>query len=408
MTLSLDEARPGADAGGRTTERELVQRARGLRELLKSEQEDTELQGRYSERLHQEFLDAGFYRILTPAAFGGLELGIGTFFRVITEVARGNPSAAWCLSLGAGHALPMASYWPAEAQREAFGEGRTFIAPHRNQGGFGKAVKVEGGYRVTCTYNYCSGVPYSTHFMGTTLLEQPDGDPTQLVVVVPREDYTILDDWGNGRTLGMQGSGSNSVVLDDVFVPEHMAVPYDWHDHLGPTPGTRLHDNPLYIGRLTAFYAGEVISVAIGTALAALDEYEHIIRTRMTLKAPRVHKMETEQAQRVMGEALTLTDAAQSIMADVGRLHTELATDALEGGPSYGYAEDTRLRGRVHQAGQLALRAMDLIFPHAGSSAAKQGEPLQRYYRDMAMFRGHPTAIMSDLAVTHGRTHLGL
>ncbi|MBC9734439.1 acyl-CoA dehydrogenase family protein [Nocardioides marmotae] len=409
MTLSLDdETTAGTARGSRLAEDELVLRAQELRELLVKEQEDTERAGHYSERIHEAFADAGFYRILTPAAFGGLELGIGTFFRVVTEVARGNPSAAWCLALGAGHALPMASYWSAEAQREAFGEGRTFIAPHRNQGGFGKAVRVDGGYVVDCTFNYCSGVPFSTHFMGTTLLQNPDGPPSQLVVVVPRESYTVLDDWGNGRTLGMQGSGSNSVVLDNVFVPDHMAVPYNWHDHVGPTPGTELHDNPLYIGRLTAFYAGEVISVAIGTAQAALDEYESIIRTRTTLKEPRVLKMETETAQRVLGRALILTDAAQSIMADVGRLHTELATAALDGGAPFTYVEDTRLRGRVHQAGQLAIQAMDLIFPNAGSSAARQGEPLQRYYRDMGMFRGHPTALIDDLAVGHGRTHLGL
>lgn len=226
----------------------LVSAARDMRGVLREEQADTELRGTYSQRLHEEFLRAGFYRMLSPRAFGGLEVDPGTFFRVITEVARGNPGASWCLSLGSGHSLPMATYWSEKAQREAFGEEGVFIAPHRNQGGFGQAVKVDGGYKVDVTYNYCSGVPHSTHFMGTTLLEMADGSKQQLVIVVPRGEYEIVDDWGNGQTLGMQGSGSNSVILDDVFVPEHMAVPYDWHDHLGATQGSELHGNPLYMG----------------------------------------------------------------------------------------------------------------------------------------------------------------
>lgn len=395
-------------AVGTAARRDLVESARALREQLLAEQEDTEVRGHYSPELHKEFEQAGFYRMMAPAAFGGLQVDPGTFFRVITEIARGNPGAAWCLSLGSGHALPMATYWGERAQREVFGDHGQFIAPHRNQGGFGGATRVDGGYIVDGTFNYCSGVPYSTHLMATTLLEEPDGAKRQLVVVVPREQYTILDDWGNGETLGMQGSGSNSVVLEKVFVPEHMAVPYTWLDHVGPTPGSVLHGSPLYMGRLTAFYAGEVISVALGTALAALDEYERIIRTRKTIKEPRVLRMETEEAQRVLGQALTLTDAAASILSDVGNLYMELSTEAYEGGTPFTYKEDTRLRGRVHQAGQLAIRAFDLIFQNAGSSALRRGERMARYYRDMAMFRSHPTALMDTLAIVHAKTHLGI
>lgn len=404
MTLTLTSGQAiGSDA-----RRELVESARALRERLLADQEETELRGHYSPELHKEFERAGFYRMMAPAKFGGLQVDPGTFFQVITEVARGNPGAAWCLSLGSGHALPMATYWGERAQQEVFGDHGQFIAPHRNQGGFGKAVRVDGGYVVEGTFDYCSGVPYSTHVMLTTRLEEPDGSTSPLVVVVPRDQYTIVDDWGHGETLGMQGSGSNSVVLDKVFVPEHMAVPHDWHEHVGHTPGSRLHGSPLYMGRLTAFYAGEVISVALGTALAALDEYERIIRTKKTIKAPQVLRMETHEAQRVLGLALTLTDAASSILSDVGRLYMELATEAYHGGAPFTHKEDTRLRGRVHQAGQLALQAFDLVFQHAGSGATRRGERMARYYRDMAMFRGHPTALIDTLAVIHAQTYLGI
>lgn len=391
----------------RAVHRDLVARAAALHDLLVEEQADTEQRGHYSPRLHQEFLDAGFYKMMAPKQFGGLQVNPATFFAVISEVARGNPSAGWCLALGSGHAFSLASYWPEEAQREAFGSDGIFIAPHRNQGGFGQAVQTDGGYVVSGTFNYSSGVPHSTHFMGTTLVTMANGEKQQIVIVIPRDQYTILDDWGNGATLGMQGSGSNSVTLENVFVPNHMVVPYNWHTHVGPTVGSTLHDSGLYLGRLTAFYAGEVISVAIGTARAALDEFEAILNTKTTLKEPRILRAKTEEGQRVFGKALTLIDAAASIMSDVGRLYAELGEESHLGGADFTYADDTRLRGRVHQAGQLALQAMDLIFPNAGSSAAARGTRMARYYRDMAMFRGHPTALIDSLSVGHGQAFLG-
>lgn len=389
---------------------ELVERAAALRPLLIEQQPDTERRGHYSPALHEEFQQAGFSRILQPRMFGGYELDLGTFFAVVSEIARGNPSAAWCLSLGSGHALPMAAYFNERAQRETFGPDGDFRAPHRNQGGFGSATPVDGGVVVNATYNYCSGVPYSTHFMGTTLLSDPRGSerPKQLVVVIPRGEYEIQDDWGNGSILGMQGSGSNSVKVENVFVPDHMTAPYNWTTHTGPTHGTALHKNPLYVGRMTAFYAGEVISVAVGTARAALDEFERIVTTKKTIKAPQVLRYETAEVQRVFGLALTMVDAAESLLNDVGNLYTEYARAWYDDEVPFTWKMDTRLRGRVHQAGRLAADAVDLLFQNAGSSAAMYGQRMQRYYRDISVFKGHPTGTVDAAAVVHAQTYFGL
>ena len=109
--------------------------------------------------------------------------------------------------------------------------------------------------------------------------------------VVAQGSYTILDDWGGDKVLGMRASGSNSVRVEDVFVPEHHV------GYLAPglastpdsmengTPGTRLHGNPMYLGRLAGPFHATLVMPVIGAARAALDEYEEIIRTRKTLRA---------------------------------------------------------------------------------------------------------------------------
>jgi 3-hydroxy-9,10-secoandrosta-1,3,5(10)-triene-9,17-dione monooxygenase len=187
-----------------------------------------------------------------------------------------------------------------------------------------------------------------------------------------------------------------------------MTAPYDWTSQAGPTYGSVLHRNGLYVGRLTAFYAGEVISVAVGTARAALDEFERIVTTKKTTKAPRVLRYQTAEVQRIFGLALTMVDAAESLLNDVGNLYTEHARAWYDDAVPFTWKMDTRLRGRVHQAGRLAADAVDLLFQNAGSSAAMYGQRMQRYYRDISVFKGHPTGTVDTAAVVHAQTYFGL
>ena len=135
------------------------------------------------------------------------------------EIARGHPGVGWCLALAASHAFEVASHWSEQAQVELFGDGH-FIAPHRAPP-LGTLTPVEGGYRLSGQWDYCSGIPYATHFIGGALIRRPGQPPVHGHAVVAQGSYTILDDWGGDKVLGMRASGSNSVRVEDVFVPEH-------------------------------------------------------------------------------------------------------------------------------------------------------------------------------------------
>src|SRR5262249_50878581 len=113
------------------TPAQMLARAEALRPLLLEEQAATEDRGFYSERIHEEFRAAGFYRMLQPRRFGGYEFDLPSFARVIVEVARGCPSSGWCLCLAAGHAMNVASLFSEQAQAEAFGPDGEFRAPSR-------------------------------------------------------------------------------------------------------------------------------------------------------------------------------------------------------------------------------------------------------------------------------------
>ena len=109
------------------TPAEMVARAEAFRARLLAEQAATEARGYYSQELHEAFRDAGFYRLLMPRRYGGLELDLPTFYRVITSIARGCPSTGWMLALGSAHVLQLATSFSERAQDELL-EGGHFVA----------------------------------------------------------------------------------------------------------------------------------------------------------------------------------------------------------------------------------------------------------------------------------------
>ena len=103
------------------TPAELLARADGFRELLLEEQRATEERGYYSQEIHEAFRAAGFYRMLQPRRFGGYEVDVPDFARVILSVSRGCPSSGWCLCLASAHAMQVASLFGEQAQADVFG-----------------------------------------------------------------------------------------------------------------------------------------------------------------------------------------------------------------------------------------------------------------------------------------------
>ena len=114
---------------------------------------------------------------------------------------------------------------------------------------------------MTGRWNYCSGIPHATHLMANAIVADGAAMRRTVIVVLPKTAYRILPDWGGEQTLGMRASGSNSVEVKDAFVPAHHAVAFDvmfarpdGMEH--GTPGTRLHGDPMYLGRLMGPYHG--------------------------------------------------------------------------------------------------------------------------------------------------------
>jgi len=402
---ALSQPEPGL------TGAELIRRAISLRAQLRAEQDQSEARGCHSPGLEEAFVAAGFYRALQPRRFGGYEFDYTTFYRAMVEIARGDPGVAWCLILGATHCAQVAAHWPEQAQIELFGPDGHFIAPHRAAGPAGRCRRVDGGYLVEGVWNYASGVPYCTHFIGNVMVE---GTSEQVVFIVPRKSIEILDDWGGDATLGMRSSGSNSVRISEALVPEHHVIPAGrglWSaDDVGTagTYGTRLHGNPMYLGRMMGPYHASLVATVVGAVRAALDEFEDIARARTTRFPPGLRWYEHVDVQRPFGQALTLADAAEAVLIQACETHMAYCRRWAGDGTPFAAEDSLRLWGMLINAGGLACDGVDLLFRAASSSAARKGERIERYWRDCAMYRSHTSAQFANLASGLGRLHFGL
>jgi len=392
------------------TPEKLIQRARDMREMFRAQQDEADERGWYTDEVHETLKRGGFYRIVQPKMFGGYEFEPSTLIKVVIEIARGHPSSGWCYCLGSSHALIAASHFEEETQAEVFGPDGDFRAPHRAPPS-GKFERVEGGYRVTGAWNYSSGAPICTHFMGGSVLPVDDGGPKlNRDFIVPRKDIEIIPDWGGDRSLGMRGSGSQTVKLTDVFIPDRrfcksvlLTLP-DWSDG---TPGTRLHGNPMYLGIPGGLYHSTFTAIMTGTAYAAIDEFEEIMRKKSVMGRPDVLKLHDPASQTALGEALAMTHAAEALAIAVSSEYMALCRRWQETGEPITPKDTLRIWSIAQKGCYLACDAVQVLLRAASASASHKGQRMQRYFRDIQMYLVHPSA-QPIVSLMYAQNYVGL
>ena len=367
------------------TEQEVIARAERIAETLVDRQRETEERGYYALDTHNELLAGGFFRLLVPRRYGGYEFGIDTHMKVTAALARGCPSTAWQYTFGASHAHMVGTLFGERAQRELFAAG-DFICPGVI-GPVGMAEPAEdGGWIVDGTFRYASGSPYATHFAGQTFVPVAEGEPPELLLfVAPREQWERLDDWGG--QLGLKGSGSHGIRIEKAHIPAHHTLPGHMGEQsvVGGTPGLELHGNTLYGGSLLGPFNFQVGVIAVGMAEGALDAYSELMRSRTTIYPPVVPRTEDPDYQLRYGEAAGRIAAARGAMNEMLRQWHETADTGTA-------TREAELRMSIisREVVRLCWSAVsEILIPTAGTSAVRDGERLERLWRDMSTLHTH-------------------
>jgi 3-hydroxy-9,10-secoandrosta-1,3,5(10)-triene-9,17-dione monooxygenase len=407
--MTLSSPPPAAATRPQVTPDELVARARELAPLLREHSAETERLTRPPDAVHEACLQAGIYHTYIPRRYGGLEFDVTTYLRVFQELARGDLAAAWCVGLAAAHALQVGSWFPESAQDALFGDGvfraASVAAP------IGPIRRIGDEWELRGRVGYCSGIPFSTHYLGTALAAGDDGRPTgrMLIFACRAEDFEIEDDWG--ELMGLRGTGSNTITFSGARIPADWvledAVMLDM-DVPRQAPGAALHDNPMYGGRAMACFTLSLAAIAIGGAYAMLDEYEEMMRTKLTPLTPMVPRIGDETYQRWYGSALVKLKTAEAAIHGAGEQHMAACRRQAAGGAPVSYGEDMLIAAIAREAMvDLWEVAQAEIFRTAGSSAARHNR-FERLFRDLAMLNSHRNTMLREWAWGEvGRAALG-
>jgi 3-hydroxy-9,10-secoandrosta-1,3,5(10)-triene-9,17-dione monooxygenase len=391
------------------TAADLVERAAKMGDEIRAEAAGNEARGGYSPERHEAFTAAGFYRMLQPKRYGGYEVGLDDYFRVVIELARADTATGWAMCLAGAHVFQLSAFFGATAQDELFSADGHMVIPSRNiPRGTLTPASEHGvdGWTLDGTWDYSSGCTYATTMMGVAV----DASGNKMIFALPFEQCERLDDWGGSHTLGLGGSGSNSVRIDHVFVPSHRVQPYTWKDYKIPpegTPGYQIHGNPMYLARTLTLFWGELAALMVGCARGMLDEYERLIRERPTSFPPPMPRIESPDYLRWFGEALAMIDTAEHAVLSAAADYMARCRRWAEAGDDFAVIDDARLRDVVAYAAKIATQAIQLMFDTGGSNATQEGSRLLRYYRDASMFRTHIAAQYDAVWLSTGRLYFG-
>jgi 3-hydroxy-9,10-secoandrosta-1,3,5(10)-triene-9,17-dione monooxygenase len=391
----------------------LIEEAQAIAAELSKAQDESDARGFYSDTIHQRLLDGGFYRIVQPKMFGGLGSEAETYIRVIMALSQGHPASGWCYTLASSHALILGSVFGEDAQRELFGADGDFRAAYAaGPAGMPKFERKDDGYVVTGLWPFASGIPVCNHFLGGAVIPDASGALRAIVFVVSKDKVSVLNDWGGDAVMGMQGSGSNSVRLNEVFIPDRHIAPspivrLSTDELPDGTPGTRLHNDGLFLGLIYGWFSCEFGAILTGTARAALADYEKQLRTKPSFSDPTKPRMQEPEFQRLYGEAMCRVDAAEALTLSAVRLYVDQCRRWLDSREPV-RAEDTmQVWGISREGCRAACEAVEMLFHSIGASVVKRGDRLQRYFRDVQMYRVHFQS-QAFSPVLRSRVQLGL
>ena len=363
---------------------EALRRARALLPELRQLSAGSEAARRLTPEIEHLLHDSGLLRFMQPKRWGGMELPFVSYFDLPEVLGRADASIAWNFANVAVHHWMMALYDP-KAQEEVWADDPDAVIASGIAYPQGKARKVDGGVVLSGLWNFSSSVDPATWNMLACIVRDGSESNSRVIdhrmCLLPAADYEIINDWD---TMGMRGTGSNSVKVTEVFVPEHRALSM-YTARGGPTfPGYQLNTNPLYQVSLGALGTHCLGGAMVGNAQGALDATIAMVKERSTnYTATRMRDFQTVQLR---------TGIAGSKI-DLARL--SIRNDCLEAAQiaAAGRVMDmeTKLRCRrnVALACKLATEAVDTLHEMSGANGLYTKYPLERHFRDAHSGSGH-------------------
>jgi alkylation response protein AidB-like acyl-CoA dehydrogenase len=346
--------------------------------------------------------EAGLTRLITPVRHGGYGASLRAQIYACSEAARVCPASGWVLMVGGAHNWILGSFSD-KCRTEIFGSDPEVLvagtlAPQ------GQFKKTEGGWLLSGRWQFCSGVDHSPWLLiGASRAEESDGGPASLHAMVLRDEVEVDDTW---YTLGMRGSGSKDVVLDEVFVPAHRAEPtgklFD-----GLSPHALDHDESgNYMVPVLCSLGTQLAGCVLGMAREMRNMFVDKTRVRSDIYSGQGSGAKARRGtmQRRLAESSAEITSAELL---IGRNCDLFDAIAIAKEPVDAQAH-SQMRWQASYAAELCRRAVERLYAAAGAHATYDGSPMQQYYRDVIMATHHAAVDLDGCSEVEGMTMLGI
>ena len=381
MTELNEQPRSGDDSALPEDERVLLQRGRALVPKLAERASAATAARMLPPETIADYHEAGIVNILQPKRFGGLEGRFSLFSRITEELTYGCASSAWVYAVLAEHQWIISQY-PERAQIDVWGNNPRAVASS-SLAPRAAAKACDGGWRVSGKFPFSSGCDYAQWGILGVFLGDLGESRSIAYVLVPLSEVEIHDDW---QVLGLAGTGSKSLVLKDVFVPQHRCVMVS-DLFAGTPPGAEVHpDYPVVRAPRGFLVSYSLPPVAIALGRRALERVCRDLSTRISRGVTRM--AESEVVQATIGEAAAAIDSA-TLALHQGRDHS---TAEVSTGRRITEAEALRARRDMVYAQHQVGWALERLCELSGARWVYDSDPLQEIRRDVMTILTHHAA----------------
>ncbi|GLZ28601.1 acyl-CoA dehydrogenase [Lentzea sp. NBRC 105346] len=343
--------------------------------------------------------ETGFFRLLQPLRHGGFEAHPLAFYTAVKLIASACGSTGWVASVLGVHPWHVGLF-AAQAQDEVWADDQdTRISS--SYAPVGRARPVDGGFRFSGRWSFSSGCDHATWVLLGGLVMNDEGKPVDFrTFLLPIADYTIIDVWD---TVGLRGTGSNDILVEDVFVPEHRTLSMA-NTARCVCPGQDVNPGPLFRMPYGTIHPYAITAPMIGMAVGAYET--HVGATRERIRSAYLGEKSSEDpfAQ------VRIANAANDIDSAWLQLERDINEEMDLAARSEKIPIELRLRARRDQVlgSARAIAAIDRLFESAGGKAIDNGKALPRFWRDAHAARVHAANDPERALVMYGKGELGI
>lgn len=376
----------------------LVQRARDMVPVLAERAAKAAELRRVPDETVAEMQAAGFFRVLQPKKYGGYEMDPQVFYDICMTIAEGCMSTAWIYGVIGVHNWQIALFDP-KAAEDVWGAGDTDVRIASTYMPKGQVTPVEGGFKFSGRWAFSSGIEHCDWVFLGGLIFNEGQPPEYRTFLLPKSDYKVIDTW---HVIGLKGTGSQDILVEDVFVPEHRTHKAS-DGFMGTNPGRDTFTSDLYKLPFGQIFVRAVSSAAIGALQGMLDEFVNFGKVQ-------VGNMGNKTAEQGPAQ---LAVAETAVAIDEMKLVLQRNFDVLMGKIRAGQALDD-IHQRLHyrfQAAQVVERCAKhayQLFSACGGRGIFSDFALNQKMMDIFAARGHYANNPDQFGKNYGAVTLGM